>query len=204
MKIKLLVLDFDGVVTDGRVLVGTLPPADKTFTPALTLASEPVYDHVGPGVAEVGVWCSRRDAHGINLLKEAGVEVWCLTTEGPPSIELAAFWCAKLGIPVYQTVEQKGHELIQLLQNHFEEIALSETAYLGDDVDDLQALMLVGWPMITRDCHGALMAFKAGREMHQGPGEDLEPQVSQTGRPGGYGAVRDACDMILRHNEKEG
>lgn len=67
--IRLLVLDFDGVMTDNRVLV----------------------DCDG----NEAVWCDRGDGWGIARLKDAGMEIVVLTTEVVP---VAAARCRKLGI----------------------------------------------------------------------------------------------------------
>jgi YrbI family 3-deoxy-D-manno-octulosonate 8-phosphate phosphatase len=67
--IRLLVLDFDGVMTDNRVLV----------------------DCDG----NEAVWCDRGDGWGVARLKDAGMEIVVLTTE---IIPVAAARCRKLGI----------------------------------------------------------------------------------------------------------
>lgn len=67
--VRLLVLDFDGVMTDNRVLV------DRDGNEA--------------------VWCNRGDGWGIARLKDAGMEIIVLTTEVFP---VAAVRCRKLGI----------------------------------------------------------------------------------------------------------
>lgn len=186
MKTKLLVLDFDGVMTDGRVLVG--------FHQEFLKVGEVVQSQ--PHYTELGVFCHRRDGHGIQLLKESGVEVWCLTAEGDPGANLAAFRCAKLGIPLYSGVKEKGERLLQLLATHHEAIGLEEVAYLGDDVSDLPALKIVGMPCITHDCHPSLRNLRAIRDQNT-PGL---PKVIQTFMEGGWGAVREVCDTIIQKN----
>lgn len=71
--IELLALDFDGVLTDNRVLV----------------------DQDG----HEAVWCHRGDGWGIARLLEAGVSVVVISTETNPVV---AARCRKLGIPVVQ------------------------------------------------------------------------------------------------------
>lgn len=71
--IKLLVLDFDGVLTDNRVLV----------------------DENG----KESVWCNRGDGWGIARLKETGIQVAVLSTEENPVV---AARCRKLGIDCVQ------------------------------------------------------------------------------------------------------
>jgi YrbI family 3-deoxy-D-manno-octulosonate 8-phosphate phosphatase len=76
--IRLLVLDFDGVMTDNRVLT------DETGREA--------------------VWCSRSDGWGIVRLRETGVEVVVLSTEENPVVGAR---CRKLGIPCIQGSRDK-------------------------------------------------------------------------------------------------
>lgn len=80
--IRLLVLDFDGVLTDNRVLV-----------------SEDGHE---------SVWCSRADGMGIARLKEAGVEVIVISTETNRVVQVR---CEKLGIPFVQGTYQKLKDL---------------------------------------------------------------------------------------------
>jgi N-acylneuraminate cytidylyltransferase len=77
-QIRLLVLDFDGVLTDNRVLV----------------------DEEG----KEAVWVSRSDGWGIARLKEAGIEVMVLSTEANPVV---AARCRKLGIECIQSCVDK-------------------------------------------------------------------------------------------------
>lgn len=84
--IQLLVLDFDGVLTDNRVLV----------------------DQDG----KEAVWCHRGDGWGIARLKEAGVAVMVLSTEKNPVV---AARCRKLDIECIQGCDDKREALQQLL-----------------------------------------------------------------------------------------
>jgi len=77
-QVRLLVLDFDGVMTDNRVLV------DETGKEA--------------------VWCDRADGWGIARVREAGVEVVVLSTEASPVV---AARCRKLGVECIQGVDNK-------------------------------------------------------------------------------------------------
>jgi len=86
-KVELLVLDFDGVLTDDRVWVSE------------------------QGLESVAA--NRKDGYGIARLKEHGVEVVVLTRETNPVV---AARCQKLGIPAIQGVVDKGAKLRELLQ----------------------------------------------------------------------------------------
>jgi N-acylneuraminate cytidylyltransferase len=86
-KIRLLVLDFDGVMTDNRVMV----------------------DQEGKET----VWCHRGDGWGIARLKEAGVEVIVLSTEANPVV---AVRCRKLDIDCVQGCNDKLKALKEIVQ----------------------------------------------------------------------------------------
>jgi len=87
-KVELLVLDFDGVLTDDRVWVSE------------------------QGLESVAA--NRKDGYGIARLKEQGIEVVVLTRETNPVV---AARCAKLGIPAIQGVVDKGSEILKLLDS---------------------------------------------------------------------------------------
>jgi len=77
-QVRLLVLDFDGVLTDNRVLVGE--------------------------DGREAVWCDRGDGWGIARLKEAGIEIVVLSTETNPVVEMRS---RKLGVECFQGCADK-------------------------------------------------------------------------------------------------
>jgi 3-deoxy-D-manno-octulosonate 8-phosphate phosphatase KdsC-like HAD superfamily phosphatase len=105
--------------------------------------------------------------------------VLILSTEANPVVAARA---AKLGVEVQQGVGDKAAALHAWAVGRG--IPLSRIAYLGNDVNDLGCLDLVGWPVAV-------------------PGS--APDVIAAARlvletPGGYGAVRELADLILRSN----
>ncbi len=84
--VSLVVLDFDGVLTDDRVYVNQH-------------GEETVAAHRGDGM-------------GISQLKKAGIEVVILSKEKNPVVKARA---DKLGIPAYQGIDEKGKELQSLM-----------------------------------------------------------------------------------------
>ena len=84
--IRLVVTDFDGVMTDNRVLV---------------------FDD-----GREAVYCTRSDGLGCDLLRDAGVEVVILSTETNPVVTARA---RKLGIDVVQGCRDKGPAVRELL-----------------------------------------------------------------------------------------
>ncbi len=85
--IGLLVFDFDGVLTDNRVIVGQ--------------------------DGQEAVVCHRGDGLGFDMLRRAGIRALILSTERNPVVAARA---AKLQVEVLQAVEDKGTELRRLCQ----------------------------------------------------------------------------------------
>lgn len=149
--IRLLVLDVDGVMTDGRLHYDAEGREFKTF-------------HV-------------RDGYGIKRLMEAGVVVAVISGRRSGS---TAGRMADLGIRhVLLGREDKGPALAELLAATG--IPASEAACVGDDLPDLPVMQQVALPIAVADCHPSVTGAAAWR----------------TGLPGGAGAVREVCDLLL-------
>jgi YrbI family 3-deoxy-D-manno-octulosonate 8-phosphate phosphatase len=154
-RITLVVLDFDGVLTDNAVWV-------------LQDGTEMVR-------------CDRSDGLGLAMLTAAGVTVVVMSTETNPVV---AARCRKLGLPCMQGVADKGLELAALIAG--QQLDPARVAYVGNDVNDLGAMGVVGLPVAVSDAH---------------------PRVRATAtlvltRPGGHGAVRELCDRILHARQR--
>lgn len=122
-NIKLAVFDVDGVLTDGRLILGESGNEYKSF-------------HV-------------RDGHGLVMLLGTGCKIAVITAR---SSNIVAERMASLGIEyVYQGEKDKGVRLLKLidelgLEHH-------QVAYVGDDVIDLPAMIKVGLPIAVADAH---------------------------------------------------
>lgn len=149
--VRLLVLDFDGVMTDNRVLV------DENGREA--------------------VWCDRGDGWGIARLKEVGVEIIVLSTETNPVVEMRS---RKLGVECFQGCADK----LMVLQDIARQRGLTpgQIAYVGNDVNDLECMKWVGWPIAVADATPEVRAISR----------------LVTTKAGGHGAVREATDLFLR------
>ncbi len=134
---------------------------------------------VGQDGAEF-VTVDRGDGMGITLLKRAGVPTLILSTETNPVVSARA---AKLGVDVRQGLGDKASVLRAWAAERG--IDLDRIAYLGNDVNDLECLALVGWPLAVPDAHPRVLA--AARIV--------------LGSPGGRGAVREAAERILAARE---
>jgi N-acylneuraminate cytidylyltransferase len=149
-RVRMLVLDFDGVLTDNTV----------------TVTSE--------GVESVTCW--RGDGIGTAALEAAGVPVLVLSKERDPVVRMR---CDKLGLECHQGVDDKAPMLVTLLAERG--IDPADVAYVGNDVNDLGCLALVGMPVVVADAHPDVIAAAC----------------YVTRAPGGRGAVREVCDHII-------
>lgn len=117
------------------------------------------------------------DGHGLRLLAESGIGVALITGRSGPIVDRRA---AELGIAdVMQGVRDKGKALTEVAQRH--NVTLDQTGYMGDDIIDLPALQRAGF---------AASVPNAPAYIAQGA-----HWVSTL--PGGSGAVRECCDLLL-------
>ena len=114
---------------------------------------------------------------GIARLRGAGIPVLILSSETNPVVSARAH---KLQVDVRQGVHDKVTALREWVAA--QGIPLSQVAYIGNDVNDLGCLEVVGYPVAVPEAHPLVLA--ASRVI-----------VSRTG---GHGAVRELADRVLR------
>ena len=127
-KIRLLALDVDGILTDGRLYFSSNGEELKTF--------------------------HSLDGHGIKMLQKRKIEVAIITGRTSTILEQRA---AELDIvSVYQGVEDKLRSLNAILEN--QPYTIDEVAYAGDDLPDLIALQAVGLSFSVPNAHPTVKA----------------------------------------------
>lgn len=150
-KIGLLVLDVDGVLTDGRLHFSSDGSEIKSF-------------YV-------------RDGAGIKALLRAGVIVAVVSGRRSAAVETRM---AELGVQhIFQGCDDKAQVLQALMQEAG--VVSEQVACVGDDTPDLPMFDHVGLAIGVADAHPEVIA-----RAHW-----------TTGHGGGFGAVREVCDMIL-------
>lgn len=122
------------------------------------------------------VIANRADGMGVRMLREAGVPMLILSTEVHSVVAARA---RKLQVDVIHGSDDKAAALEYWADEHG--VDLERVAYLGNDVNDLGCLRIVGWPISVADA---------------------VPEVRAAARvvlasPGGRGAVRELADRIL-------
>lgn len=131
------------------------------------------------GVDEYGeehVRVSRSDGMGVRLLREAGIPVLILSTERN---QVVARRAEKLGVDVLHGQSDKALALVAWARES--DIPLDRIAYVGNDINDLGCLEVVGWPIVVPGSHP--LAAAAAR-------------IVLT-RRGGHGAVRELAERVL-------
>ena len=151
-KIKAIAMDVDGVLTDGGVWWGPNGEEWKRFHFA--------------------------DIMGLSLARKSGMVVALISGENSPLVDRFA---SKLGIvDVHKDCKDKASALRTFSERHG--LSLQEICFIGDDVNDLSALSIVGLSACPADARPSI------REHCQ----------VVTKLAGGNGAVREVVDMLLR------
>jgi len=153
-KIELLLLDVDGIMTDGRIIYSNDGQETKAF--------------------------DVKDGHGLKLIQRAGIKVGIITGRQSDVVIKRA---EELGIAfLYQGCRDKLEPYREILEKSG--LTDEQAAYVGDDVVDLPVLTRVGFSATVADAV-----------------DDVKEYVDYiTERPGGRGAVREICDLILKQS----
>jgi len=150
-RIKALALDVDGVLTDGGFWWGPNGEEWKRFCFA--------------------------DVMGVSLARKAGLIVALISGEDSPLVDRFA---QKMGITdVVKNCKNKAEALRAVAQRH--QLSLEEICFMGDDVNDLEALQIAGLAASPADARPVVRAHA--------------DMVTNNG--GGNGAVRELVDALL-------
>ncbi len=151
-KIRILLMDVDGVLSDGRIIIDSNGVETKFF--------------------------NVKDGHGIKMIQRAGLETGIISGRESLVVEKRA---DELGIThVYQKAYDKLLPYREILaktglQDH-------QVAYIGDDIIDIPLLRRVGFAAAPADAVA-----------------DVLPYVHFVSKKnGGWGAVREVCDLLLK------
>ena len=152
-EITLFVTDVDGTLTDGGMYYDDQGHEWKKF--------------------------HTRDGKGISQLREIGIAVMFLTSEDTLIVQRRA---DKLQVDFcFMGVKDKKKALDAFFADH-PWFSYGNTAYIGDDVNDLEALRAVGFAAVPAD------AMEKNKEA-----ADYICKLR-----GGEGCVREVCEMILQ------
>jgi len=150
--VRLLILDVDGVLTDGRLFFGPAGELMKAF-------------HV-------------RDGHGIKMAQRAGIEVAFISGRTSQAVGHRA---RELGVTRFFEGVRDKVAILEELKAALN-LAAAAVAAVGDDLVDLPLMAQVGLAVAVAD---AAAEVKAAAHW-------------VTSLPGGRGAVREVCDLLLK------
>jgi len=179
-KIKLMIFDVDGVMTDGTIF---LFPAPAGSSGAGTQEHrDQMADKVGFGISSSTVIEAKgfnaHDGTGFSLARLGGLKAAIITKRISETVALRA---RDLKIEhVYQGQQDKASAFYEILGK--ENLQADQVCYVGDDIIDLPVMRLCG----------LAIAVKNSRE------EVLRESHYVTPHEGGKGAVRDAIEYILK------
>lgn len=128
-KVKLLLMDCDGVLTDGRLYFSESGESLKVF-------------HV-------------RDGQGLAMWHQAGFQSGIISGRKSDIVKTRA---AELGIKYIKIgSHDKSKDLKFILR--VAGVGLEEVAFIGDDVPDICVMEKVGFPITTADCVAEIIPF---------------------------------------------
>lgn len=126
------------------------------------------------GIESVRCW--RSDGLGLARLRSVGVQAFIISTEANPVVTARA---NKLKLPCKQDVEDKAKTILDTCRDLG--IAPGQTMFVGNDINDIPAFQSIGVPVAVADAY-----------------PEVDPYVIyRTNKPGGYGAVREICDLVF-------
>ena len=124
-----------------------------------------------------GVYCSRADGWAVQQIKGLGIHQIIVSTEKNGIVKARA---KKLGVEVIHGVDNKHDVLMRYCRA--KNYALKKVLYIGNDVNDLEAMKLIGYPLAPQDAHCGILKI-------------AKIVISKNG---GHGVVREFFDNILK------
>ncbi|MBI4762475.1 MAG: acylneuraminate cytidylyltransferase [Chloroflexi bacterium] len=126
------------------------------------------------------VAASRSDSIRFGELRAKGIELLILSSEPNPVVTARA---KKLGVEVIQGIglQDKGRVMREVLEQ--KKVKAENVVYVGNDLNDLSCFEVAGWAVAVADAYA----------------EVIQAADYVLSRPGGHGAVRELCEVVLKH-----
>ena len=121
------------------------------------------------------VFVNRSDGMSVSMLSQLGFNQIILTSE---INNIVKFRAEKLKIQIYSGTENKKQSLCNIAKKF--KINPSEILYIGNDINDLEAMKISGLPMCPSDAHPSI--------------KKISKYIFKT--KGGYGVIRELYDLI--------
>jgi 3-deoxy-D-manno-octulosonate 8-phosphate phosphatase (KDO 8-P phosphatase) len=183
-KIKLILFDVDGVLTDGKIWIFPAPGGAQSGAQQSVL--ERSAQQGGFGLHSTSLIEAKgfhaHDGTAISLARLGGIKTGIITKRISETVALRA---RDLKMDhVYQGIQDKASVFVQILEK--DGITAAEAAFVGDDVIDLPAMRKCGLAIAVKNARPEVKA-----EAHWA-----------TSHAGGDGAARDAVEYILKAQGK--
>ena len=157
-KVELLILDVDGVLTDGGIILDENGAESKRFF--------------------------AQDGHGLMLLRNLNIELAIISGRYSKAVEHRA-----KDLNFTEIIQGSRDKLRDFKERFSQKYNLEQVCFVGDDIVDIQLMEKVGLSITVPNANYIKLT---------------DYSVWVTPRPGGFGAVRDACDLIvLANNDKK-
>ncbi len=179
-KIKLMLFDVDGVMTDGTIFLFPAPgggASHETHEHRERMADKGGFGFASREMIETKGF-NAHDGTGFSLARLGGLKTGIITKRISETVALRA---RDLKIEhVYQGQQDKASAFYEIIEK--EGMTPEQVCYVGDDVIDLPAMRLCGLAIAVKNARPEVL-----RESHY-----------VTPNEGGRGAVRDAIEYVLR------
>jgi 3-deoxy-D-manno-octulosonate 8-phosphate phosphatase (KDO 8-P phosphatase) len=178
-KIKLMLFDVDGVMTDGTIFFFPAPGGGGQGTDQRRqqMADKGGFSIAGHEIVEAKGF-NAHDGTGFSLARLGGLKTGIITKRISETVALRA---RDLKLDhVYQGQQDKAAAFYEIIEK--EGLRPEQVCYVGDDVIDLPVMRLCGLAIAVKNSRPEVL-----RESHY-----------VTPNPGGHGAVRDAIEYVLR------
>ena len=182
-RIKLLLFDVDGVLTDGKLFIFPAPPGTQqsVLERSTQHSGEGGFGFHSQSMIEAKGFHAH-DGASISLARLAGIKTGLITKRISETVALRAR-DLKLEY-VRQGIQDKGTAFEEIVKQ--DGIRLDEAAFVGDDVIDLPAMRAGGLAIAVKNARAEVK-----KEAHY-----ITPHA------GGEGALRDAVEFILKAQGK--
>ncbi len=121
------------------------------------------------------VICNRADGLGIKMLRAKNIPMLILSTEANLVVKMRA---QKLNLEVFQGIADKKEALLKLSKE--KNINLKNTIYVGNDINDFEAMKMVGFPIAPKDANPSILR--------------IAKYITKS--KGGEGVIRELADII--------
>lgn len=125
------------------------------------------------------VYVNRADGLAISMIKKMHVDQIIVTTETNQIVKSRA---EKLGIPIYSGVENKLSCIKKIIEEN--KISQDNVVYIGNDINDLDAMLFVGYPVAPNDAHESI--------------KNISKII--TNKSSGDGVIREVFDILFNKN----